>query len=148
MYTLYQMRPKECAGWFLRAKLVGEKTFGTGTVFEAFSLSDGSALMLAIEEWLTPAGHVIWHQGISPDVVVTLPPEVTPLLPVTERGLTAEELRESRDLQLLRGLELLTESSPAQSAELIRLNGKYKICCDYGVSRDEPKTKSLLGYPP
>jgi len=50
-----------------RAKLVGEKTFGTGTVLETFSLSDGSAMMLAIEEWLTPAGHVIWHQGISPD---------------------------------------------------------------------------------
>ena len=56
-----------------RAKLVGEKTFGTGTVLETFSLSDGSAMMLAIEEWLTPAGHVIWHHGISPDVVVPSP---------------------------------------------------------------------------
>ncbi|HMK51935.1 MAG TPA: S41 family peptidase [Thermodesulfobacteriota bacterium] len=130
-----------------RAKLVGEKTFGTGTVLEAFPLSDGSALMLAIEEWLTPAGHLIWHQGISPDVVVTLPPEGTPLLPATERGMTAEKLRESRDLQLLRGLELLTESGPTQPSQLNRLNEKYKICCDYGVNRDEPKSKSLLGYP-
>jgi carboxyl-terminal processing protease len=97
-----------------RAKLVGEKTFGTGTVLESFPLSDGSALMLAIEEWLTPLGKVIWHRGISPDVVVTLPPEVTPLLPVTERVLTAEKLRESGDLQLLRGLELLTESGTAR----------------------------------
>ena len=90
-----------------RAKLIGEKTFGTGTVLETFSLSDGSALMLAIEEWLTPAGQVIWHHGISPDVVVHLPPEVTPLLPVTERELTAEKLRESQDTQLLRALDLL-----------------------------------------
>jgi C-terminal processing protease CtpA/Prc len=103
--------------------------------------------MLAIEEWLTPAGHLIWHQGISPDVVVTLPPEGTPLLPATERGMTAEKLRESRDLQLLRGLELLTESGPTQPRQLNRLNEKYKICCDYGVNRDEPKSKSLLGYP-
>ena len=92
-----------------RAKLVGEKTFGTGTVLETFSLSDGSALMLAVEEWLTPDGHVIWHHGITPDVVVPLPPEVTPLLPVTERKLTAEKLRESGDVQLLRALDLLLQ---------------------------------------
>jgi carboxyl-terminal processing protease len=49
-----------------RADLVGEKTFGTGTVLQTFPLSDGSALMLAIEEWFTPDGHVIWHHGIYP----------------------------------------------------------------------------------
>jgi carboxyl-terminal processing protease len=90
-----------------RAKLVGEKTFGTGTVLETFSLSDGSAMMLAIEEWLTPAGHVIWHHGISPDVVVHLPAEATPLIPASEKGLTAEELQNSQDVQLLRALHLL-----------------------------------------
>ncbi|MGA2515580.1 MAG: S41 family peptidase [Thermodesulfobacteriota bacterium] len=92
-----------------RAKLVGEKTFGTGTVLETFSLSDGSAMMLAIEEWLTPAGHVIWHQGISPDVVVHLSAEVTPLIPASEKGLTAEELQNSQDVQLLRALHLLLQ---------------------------------------
>jgi carboxyl-terminal processing protease len=90
-----------------RAKLVGEKTFGTGTVLQTFPLSDGSALMLAIEEWLTPDGHVIWHHGITPDVVVPLPPEATPLLPVTENELTAEKLKESGDVQLLRAMDLL-----------------------------------------
>ena len=68
-----------------RARILGEKTFGTGTVLQTFKLSDGSALMLAIEEWLTPAGPNIWHQGISPDLVVPLPPDVIPLIPVTER---------------------------------------------------------------
>jgi len=92
-----------------RAILVGEKTFGTGTVLETFSLSDGSALMLAVEEWLTPDGHVIWHHGITPDVVVPLPPEVTLLLPVTESELTAEKLRESGDAQLLRALDFLLQ---------------------------------------
>jgi carboxyl-terminal processing protease len=92
-----------------RAKLVGEKTFGTGTVLETFSLSDGSALMLAIEEWLTPAGQVIWHRGISPGVVVPLPPGVTVLIPANEKGLTAEKLRESGDAQLLRALDLLIQ---------------------------------------
>ena len=90
-----------------RAILVGEKTFGTGTVLQTFPLSDGSALMLAIEEWLTPDGHVIWHHGITPDVAVSLPPEATLLSPVTEKELTAEKLRESGDVQLLRALDLL-----------------------------------------
>jgi len=94
-----------------RAKLIGEKTFGTGTVLQTFSLSDGSALMLAIEEWLTPDGHVIWHHGITPDVAVSLPSEATPLIPTTERELTAEELRKSEDVQLLQALDLLEKNN-------------------------------------
>jgi carboxyl-terminal processing protease len=92
-----------------RAELVGEKTFGTGTVLKPFTLSDGSALLLAIEEWLTPAGHLIWHKGISPDVFVPLPSEVSPLFPEAEKGMTTAELRESKDEQLLRALDLLTQ---------------------------------------
>jgi carboxyl-terminal processing protease len=93
-----------------RATLVGEKTFGTGTVLNPFPLSDGSALLLAVEEWLTPAGHVIWHRGISPDVLVPLPPEASPLFPDVEKGMTAEELRQSKDEQLLRALGLLNRT--------------------------------------
>jgi len=41
-----------------------------------------------MEEWLTPAGQVIWHKGILPDVVVPLPPEVSPVFPEAEKGMT------------------------------------------------------------
>lgn len=91
-----------------RAKLVGETTFGTGTVLNEFGLSDGSALLLATEEWLTPNGRVIWHQGIAPDEVVVLPTDTAPLLPETESGMTPEQLQSSGDAQLLRALGLLT----------------------------------------
>jgi len=91
-----------------RARLVGETTFGTGTVLNEFSLSDGSALLLATEEWLTPNGRVIWHQGIAPDEVVALPTDAAPLLPETESGMTPEKLQSSGDAQLLRALGLLT----------------------------------------
>jgi len=93
-----------------RAMLVGERTFGTGTVLAAFPLSDGSAMMLAIKEWLTPSGEVIWHRGISPDVVVPLPPEVIPLTPTREQGMSSEKLRASGDAQLLRALDMLVQS--------------------------------------
>jgi carboxyl-terminal processing protease len=99
-----------------RAKLVGETTFGTGTVLLQFNLSDGSALLLATEEWLTPNGRVIWHQGITPDDVVTLTLTSNLLLPEAEAGMTPQQLASSGDTQLLRALELLTGTVPGGSA--------------------------------
>jgi carboxyl-terminal processing protease len=90
-----------------RALLVGEKTFGTGTVLSEFPLSDGSALLLAVEEWLTPAGHVIWHKGITPDRPVPLPENANPVFPETLRPWTAAQRRNANDVQLQRALELL-----------------------------------------
>ena len=90
-----------------RASLVGETTFGTGTVLSEFKLSDGSALLLAIEEWLTPSGDVIWHKGITPSVLVTLAPGASPIFPETERAMTVEQLQDSGDAQLLKALAML-----------------------------------------
>ncbi|HWX19494.1 MAG TPA: S41 family peptidase [Candidatus Binatia bacterium] len=115
-----------------RATLVGETTFGTGTVLGEFRLSDGSALLLAIEEWLTPEGHSIWHKGITPQLVMALPAEVTPLLPATERELTPEQLQTSDDRQLLRALEIVGRGS---AAWVERLNGVKKLNDLNGVSR-------------
>jgi carboxyl-terminal processing protease len=55
-----------------RAKVVGERTFGTGTVLHEADLSDGSALLIGVVEWLTRDGRQIWHVGISPDTEVAL----------------------------------------------------------------------------
>jgi carboxyl-terminal processing protease len=90
-----------------RAPLVGETTFGTGTVLQEFPLSDGSALLLAVEEWLTPDGHTIWHKGIAPDVEVSLPQAALPLLPTTIGDMTGEGLKNSGDTQLLRALAIV-----------------------------------------
>src|SRR6185437_10639823 len=64
-----------------RSTLIGSTTFGTGTVLSTFHLSDGSAILLGTEEWLTPNGRQIWHNGIVPDIDVTLPANVSPLTP-------------------------------------------------------------------
>jgi carboxyl-terminal processing protease len=92
-----------------RATLVGETTVGTGTVLKPFPLSDGSVLLLATEEWLTPSGRTIWHRGITPDVAVALPAGVAPLLPKQDQSLTPEQLRASQDVQLKRALEVLAQ---------------------------------------
>ena len=92
-----------------RAKLVGERTFGTGTVLEPFTLSDGSAVLLATSEWLTPKGRQIWHQGISPDVEAALPEASSELLPEMENNLAAEAFKKTEDVQLRKALEVLKE---------------------------------------
>jgi carboxyl-terminal processing protease len=92
-----------------RASLVGEKTFGTGTVLEQFKLADGSALLLAIAEWLTPDGRVIWHKGIMPDVEVPLPADAEPLYPAKIKDMTMAQIQADGDSQLLRALTLITE---------------------------------------
>jgi carboxyl-terminal processing protease len=100
-----------------RAPLIGETTFGTGTVLEEFRLSDGSALLLAVEEWLTPAGESFWHKGIAPEYPVALPSETEPLFPITERNLTPSQLQASTDQQLLTALTLVGRSEENLKAE-------------------------------
>ena len=90
-----------------RGKLIGTKTFGTGTVLGEFKLSDGSAVLLAISQWLTPKGRQIWHKGIPPDIEVTLPEARSIVLPESGEKLTLEELQKSGDAQLLKALEVL-----------------------------------------
>jgi carboxyl-terminal processing protease len=90
-----------------RAIVVGETTFGTGTVLEPFPLSDGSALMLGTSQWLTADGRLIRKQGVEPDVMVEIPIGTQWLSPSVIEDLTVEELLESEDAQVLKALELL-----------------------------------------
>ncbi|MGB8646711.1 MAG: S41 family peptidase [Anaerolineae bacterium] len=99
-----------------RAKLVGQTTFGTGTVLNQFGLSDGSALLLATQEWLTPNGRVIWHKGIVPDLPVTLTSTAIPLSPTVLNGMTADQLRGSDDAQLLKAIDQLDPNFAASDS--------------------------------
>lgn len=60
-----------------RSVLMGQTTFGTGTVLLPFELSDGSIAMLGTELWLTADGEQIWKIGVEPDIEVVLEPGVT-----------------------------------------------------------------------
>ena len=90
-----------------RATIVGETTYGTGTVLGEFALRDGSALRVGTVEWLTPSGRRIWHEGIAPDEPVALPDGVIPLTPDDVRGLSATAVAAIADTQLARALELV-----------------------------------------
>ena len=59
-----------------RAKLIGQQSFGKGTVQQWQELGDGSAFKLTIARWLTPDKRWIHDVGLTPDVVVTVPADV------------------------------------------------------------------------
>jgi carboxyl-terminal processing protease len=58
-----------------RAVILGEKTFGKGSVQSIFPLDDGSALKLTTAKYYTPSHRVIHEHGITPDVVVPMSDE-------------------------------------------------------------------------
>ena len=89
-----------------RATVIGETTFGTGTVLSEFTLRDGSAILLGVAEWLTPDGDFIRESGIVPDEKVSLAEDAEPLTPDEARDLSREEILE-RDAQLRRAFEEL-----------------------------------------
>jgi carboxyl-terminal processing protease len=53
-------------------KLVGEETFGKGTVQRLVSLSDGSSLKITIANWVLPNNKILEGNGLKPDVEVKL----------------------------------------------------------------------------
>jgi carboxyl-terminal processing protease len=55
-----------------RAILVGERTFGKGSVQSVLPLDDGSALRLTTAKYYTPSEQVIHNHGIAPDVTVPM----------------------------------------------------------------------------
>lgn len=75
-----------------RAQVVGEPSFGKGTVNRAIELSNGGAVYVSIARWLTPARNQIEGRGVIPDVEVTL---------------TIEDIDASRDVAVIRAIELL-----------------------------------------
>ena len=75
-------------------KLVGEQTFGKGTVQQIFDLADGSSLKLTIAHWVLPSGKVLENEGLTPDI------EVVP---------SESDIASENDVQLTKALEVVRE---------------------------------------
>lgn len=73
-------------------KLIGEKSFGKGSVQQLFPLDDGSNLKITVAKWLTPKGGSIDGKGLEPDIEVKM---------------TEKDYQEGRDPQLKRALEII-----------------------------------------
>ena len=90
-----------------RGELVGETTFGTGTVLLTYNLADGSAVRIAVERWLTPDGELIFGKGISPTVELAMPATGRTLEPQEIGQLAPEAVATMDDAQMLKALEIL-----------------------------------------
>ncbi len=75
-----------------KAKVVGKKTFGKGSVQGLRDFRDGSSVKITVAKWLTPNGLCINDEGISPDVEIEY---------------TVEDFKEDRDTQMNKAIELL-----------------------------------------
>lgn len=92
-----------------RSLVLGTKTFGTGTVLQEFSLADGSAILLGIDEWLTPNGHFIRTDKITPNIIVPLAITGPILTPDVENqgNMTLAQIMKSGDVQLIAAIKYL-----------------------------------------
>ncbi|MGC4376834.1 S41 family peptidase [Fictibacillus sp. Mic-4] len=93
---------KEAGGY----ELVGEKSFGKGTVQNATDFNDGSNIKLTIAKWLTPDGNWIHKKGIEPSQEVKQPPYFYSNFLTVEKPLefdmTGEQIKTAQ--KMLRGL--------------------------------------------
>ncbi len=114
-----------------KAIIVGEQTFGKGSVQSILPLQDGSALRLTTAKYYTPSHKVIHEKGITPDIIVPMSDEEmrNVLLKRTPGGVESlpekdqDEVRNARDPQLeramdlLKGISLYTKRGPIPSNE-------------------------------
>jgi carboxyl-terminal processing protease len=82
-----------------RATLVGEQTFGKGSVNHLRELSNGGALYVTIARWLTPNGEQIEGVGLVPDLPITL---------------SEDDIANNRDVQLYAAIDELEKQFTAQ----------------------------------
>ncbi len=73
-------------------KLIGEKSFGKGSVQELERLREGSSLKITVAKWLTPNGELIADKGLEPDIKIEM---------------TEEDYEEERDPQLDKAIEII-----------------------------------------
>ncbi|MDP9292132.1 MAG: S41 family peptidase, partial [Verrucomicrobiota bacterium] len=107
-----------------RAILVGETSFGKGSVQSVIQLPDGSALRLTTAKYYTPSRQVIHEHGVTPNIRATFTPEQERMLLLQRReeGLTDAEKRElaafqdtqlERAVDTIKGVMIYAQKAPA-----------------------------------
>ena len=117
-----------------RAIILGEKSFGKGSVQSILPLPDGSALRLTTAKYYTPSHKVIHEVGITPDIVVSLTEEQERDIQMRhmpggvqglddkerERVLSTRDPQLDRAMDLLKGITLFTQRAPVVEPRLAK----------------------------
>src|SRR6266404_1372478 len=110
-----------------RGIILGDKTFGKGSVQSILPLQDGSALRLTTAKYYTPSHRVIHEEGITPDIVVPRTDEENRDVQLQrapggleslsekdrERVANARDAQLERAMDLLKGISLFAQRAPA-----------------------------------
>jgi carboxyl-terminal processing protease len=100
-----------------RGDVLGDKTFGDGSVQKLLEVPDGSALILSIAKYYTPNGKIIQETGITPNIQVAAVDDV--VLPDEEDNTTTPEEtpkpQSKEDEQLRRAIEVLKNKAQKAS---------------------------------
>jgi len=92
-----------------RGDVLGDKTFGNGSVQKVIEIPDGSALILSIAKYYTPSGKAIEDNAVTPNILVAS--EQDTLVPEEEEGPEGEQAnkpeQKKEDDQLKRAVEVL-----------------------------------------
>jgi carboxyl-terminal processing protease len=122
-----------------RAIVVGEQTFGKGSVQSILPLPDGSALRLTTAKYYTPSHREIHEKGITPDILIPMSPEEEEALYFKRSSGGIESLealdekrREfvnsvrdtqlERAMDLLKGINLFTERQGSRKSDKVAAN--------------------------
>jgi len=110
-----------------RAIVLGEKSFGKGSVQSILPLQDGSALRITTAKYYTPSHKVIHEEGITPDIAVPMSDEEDRDVQLQrapggldslsdkdrERATNARDPQLDRAVDLLKAITTFTERAPA-----------------------------------
>lgn len=88
------------------ATLIGEKTFGKGSVQELVAVTDKTSLKITIAKWLTPTGKSISDNGLTPDIEVKM-----------KQG----DIEAGRDPQMDKVIEILKNSNITSQRQVLKL---------------------------
>ena len=85
------------------AKLVGDQSYGKGSVQEVIDVTENTVLKVTVAKWLTPGGHQISEKGLTPDYKVEI---------------TKKDIDAKKDPQMDKAVELLNNWSPITKTNL------------------------------
>ena len=80
------------------ATIIGEKTFGKGSVQEYLKITDNTGLKVTIARWLTPNGNSISVSGLTPDILIK-----------KSEKTTLQDIKDRKDNQYLKAIEILNK---------------------------------------
>jgi carboxyl-terminal processing protease len=103
-----------------RGEVVGDKTFGEGSVQKVLEVPDGSALILSVAKYYTPKGKVIQDTGITPNVVIASSDDAAAAIVDDDDNATPDEPKQEKppqkeDDQLRRALDVLKAKANQKS---------------------------------